>query len=214
MAEDFRATLVAKGDQEASALAGRLGDWHPEEELEGKLPDRVVVSHDGRELFIYANTREAMDGAIEAAQRVLGDVVVERRERWHDAEERWEDVDLPLPQTPEEIEAERDRLAERERAESAAHGECDWEVRIDLPDRRDAAELEERLRAEGLHATRRWKYLFVPVESEEDGHDLAERLSAEAGPEAHISVEGTVDATGRKLPFGGNVFAIFGGLGN
>src|SRR3954447_5620352 len=116
MAEDFRATLVATGDQEGSRLAGQLGEWNPEGQLEGKLPDRVVVSHEGPELFIYAKTREELERAIEAAQHALGDVVVARRERWHDAEERWEDADIPLPQTPEEEEAERQRLAERERA--------------------------------------------------------------------------------------------------
>ncbi|HEX8856685.1 MAG TPA: hypothetical protein VF752_13895 [Thermoleophilaceae bacterium] len=215
MAEDFRAVLVVEGEHEGHRLAGRLGRWDAEDELEGQLPDRVVVSHDGPELFLYANTREELDRAIEAAQRVLASSRVERVERWHDAEESWEDADRPLPQTEDEIEEEQRRLAERERAEAERRGEVDWEVRAELPSRRLAEELEEWLDAQGHPAVRRWKYVFVPVPSEEDGRELAELiLHSDAGEAASVDVEGTGAATARGRPFGGNVFAIFGGLGN
>lgn len=215
MAEDWRATLVVEGGPGGESLAGALRGWSPERELEHELPGRVVVSHDGPRLFLYATSRADLERAVDTARRALGAhgaAASVRIERWHDLEERWEDAARPLPATPEEQQAEREALAARERAESRARHAPDWDVRVDMPDRRAAIELEERLRAEGLAPIRRWRYVVVGVESEEDGDRLAERIRSEAPAGASAWVEGSVEAAERALPYG-NVFAIFGGLG-
>src|SRR2546423_822907 len=96
----------------------------------------------------------------------------------------------------------------------------DWRVHVrlgehrhalELPHRRDAAELEERLEAEGLPVTRRWRYLLVGALNEEEANELAERLRAEAPPGSEVTVEGTFEAVRSRVP---NPFAFLGGLGN
>jgi hypothetical protein len=217
MAEDWRATLVFEDEQEEhESLIDRLRGFRPEKELEEELPSRVVVSHDGPELFLYADTRSELERALTVAKRVLSDegtVSGGRIERWHDIEERWEPASEPLPDTPAEEQEERDALAARERAESRVHGAPEWQVRVDLPDRRAATALEERLQADGLRPLRRWRFIVLGVDSEEDGQRLADRIRALAPEGSGVWVEGSLGSAERSRPFG-NVFAVFGGLGN
>ena len=53
-------------------------------------------------------------------------------------------------------------------------------MRLDLPSHGAAVELADKLEAEGIPTTRRWKYLLVGAADEDDANDLAKRLETEA----------------------------------
>src|SRR5947208_5436074 len=163
MAEDWRVHVRLGEHRHALELTERLEAAELERDAMKRLGGRIVVSRDGPELFLYAET----ESAAREAERVVRSVLEEHGHaaevdlrRWHPDSEEWEPVGEPLPQTEDEREAERDELMEREASESAAEGFSEWEVRVELAHRRDAAKLEERLEAEGLPVTRRWRYLL------------------------------------------------------
>jgi hypothetical protein len=214
MAEDWRVHVRVGEQQHAIDVVERLEATDLEHDVMQRLGSRVVVSRDGPDVFLYADTEEA---AAEA-QRVITALLDEHgysgdvdRRRWHPDAEDWKPADVPLPQTEEEHEAERQELMERETAESAEEGFPEWEVRIELPHRHDAVDLEKRFQAEGLRCTRRWRYLFVSAPNEEQANDLAERLRNEAPEGSSVTVEGTYEAVRSRVP---NPFAFLGGLGN
>ena len=150
---------------------------------------------------------EAVVRALLAEHGVEAQISVDR---WHDLEQRWEDESVPLPQTEAEREAERERLEQTEEAESRASGRALWEVRMELPSHGSTRELADRLEADGLHVIRRWTFLLVGADSEDDARELAERLRDEA-PDAAVHVEPSPpDTIAEVAP--GNPFAIFGGL--
>src|SRR5204863_116014 len=81
--------------------------------------------------------------------------------RWHPVEERWEAADAPLPQTLEEERAEHARREEEEREESREQGYPEWEVRLTLPNHREARALADRLESEGIPLVRLWRHLLI-----------------------------------------------------
>ncbi len=105
MSDDWRLRIELADEDEAADLAERLSKFDLPHELQASFRDRVVVSHDGSEVFCYADTREQA----EAAERAIGALASERGwhvapelHRWHPAAERWEDPDAPLPQSESE----------------------------------------------------------------------------------------------------------------
>src|SRR5262249_42678962 len=97
--------------------------------------------------------------------------------------------------------------------EDAAEDRMDeWEVQIVLPDHQSTKELAKQLEGEGIKLLRRWRFLVIPVASEDDGNALADRLRGEVSTEAKIAVEGSygrVVADNPRL----SAFSLFGGLG-
>lgn len=215
MPEDWRVKVTFDEEQQGHHLSGWLSGHQQEEDLARRLRGRVVVSQDGPELFLYADTREQAEAVIQVVRTFLAEyqasAEIELR-RWHDIEERWEDADAPVPHTDAERERERDRLAEEERAESLADGTDEWEVQVTLPDHHSMRELAERLEGEGMDVHRRWRYLVIPVASEEDGSELAARIRSKAPADAEVNVEGTYGAVVARVP-GAGAFSLFGGLG-
>jgi hypothetical protein len=216
MAEDWRVRVEFEEAEHGHTLSGFLRDQHDlERDLAERLRGRVVVSQDGPRLFLYAETRDQAEAAIEVVRSFLSQYEAEADiglTRWHEAEERWEDPSVPLPGTPEELRAERERLTGTERAESASDDMDEWEVQVVLPDHRSTRALAHQLESEGLKPLRRWRFLLIPVPSEDDGNELAERIRAEAPADAKVAVEasyGEVVAANPRL----SAFALFGGLG-
>ena len=215
MAEDWRVKVVFDDEDHRHHLMGFLRDHDLEEDLAKRLRGRVVVSQDGPILFLYADTRDQAEAAIDVVRNFLAEHSVKADidlTRWHEAEERWEDPSVPLPRTPEEEAAERERLAKAEREESAEYEWDEWEVQVELPDHRSTKAFADKLEAEGLKPLRRWRYLVVPAPSEEDAAELAERIKAEVPEGAKVAVEGTEGATVASNPRL-SAFALFGGLG-
>ncbi len=107
--------------------------------------------------------------------------------------------------------AEHEELIAAERQQLEETGEPEFEVRVDLPSHREAVHFAEQLRAEGLPAVRRWKYLVVGAADEDSAKALATRLEGEAPAGSKVTVEGSGQVAYAERP--ANPFAVFGGLG-
>jgi hypothetical protein len=211
VADDWRLTATL-GDEDARRLLERLREHEVDDAVRHRLGGAVAVSGEGNTVYAYADTADAIHEAEGLVRNVLAENGVEaavRVDRWHDLEQSWEDESVPLPQTESEREAERDRFEQTEESESRAKGRALWEVRLELPSHGRTRELGDQLEQEGLNVIRRWTFLLVGAESEDDARELAGRLQAEA-PDATIQVEPSGEMVAEVSPR--NPFAIFGGL--
>ncbi|MFN8217671.1 MAG: hypothetical protein U0R71_13845 [Solirubrobacterales bacterium] len=214
MNDDWRLQLQAADEGEALLLVERLGGPGPGHTLGTAFDDKVIVSREGAQVFLYAATREQVEAAGELAAKLAGEnewQVSSSLSRWHHESERWEDPDEPLPASAAERQAEHEELVSEERAEVAAGATPQWEVRVDLPSHGDARRFAEQLESEGIPRVRRWKYLVVGAADEDTARALASRLEAEAPAGSEVTVEGNERAVYEEQP--PNPFAIFGGLG-
>jgi hypothetical protein len=213
MNDDWRVRIDLHQDGIADRLAERLESSELEHDLESSFHDRVVVSRDGAELFCYAGTREQADRAANLIRSLAAEngweVDLELR-RWHPTAEEWEDPDKPLPQSDDERLAEHQELMRTEREEAQARGFPEFEVRVECPSRRAAAELAQKLREEGMPSVHRSSYLLVGALDEDSANALAERLRHEAPAGSTVRVEGTGRAALAEQP--SNPFAFMGGL--
>jgi hypothetical protein len=208
MNDDWRVQL----DVDSDTVLDDVREIEVAHEARGALGDRVIVTHDGDTLFAYASTAEEA----REAERVLRERLADRGlgasgelTRWHPDSETWEPAGEPLPATPAERSAEHEVVEEREREESEARGLDQWEVRVELEGHRETVELAERLEAEGMHLVRRWKFIVVGAETEDEANALAERIRGEAPPGTEVIAEGSQAAAWAQL----HPFSVFGGLG-
>jgi GGDEF domain-containing protein len=192
MADDWRVTATLHEDGLVERLLDRLRRHDVEDEVIARLGGRVVVSSGPAHVFVYADS----EAAARTAERLLHEVCAAQGleaeleiHRWHPIEERWEDASVPLPHTEAEREAERERLEKAEIEESQRSGLAEWEVRVELGSHDEAAELAARLASEGMKPVRRWKYLVVGANNEDEANELAERLRREAPAAIAVTVE-------------------------
>jgi hypothetical protein len=184
-----------------------------EHDLSTAFHDRVIVSRDGTRIFLYSGTREQAELArkliVELDQEHDWNATIDFK-RWHPEADQWEDPDKPLPETDAArlVEHEEVIAAERKRVEES--GEPEYEVRVDFPSHDEAEQFADRLRAEGLPAVHRWRFLLVGATDEDSAKALAERIRGEA-PNSTVKVEGTLRAIYSERPR--NPFAFLGGLG-
>ena len=191
MAEDFRLTVTFPDDS-GTDLAASLSEHELEDEARKKLGAGISVSADGPNVFLYADTRDAADGAKGIVETILekeGATAAITLARWHPLAEEWEPVDAPMPQTAAEREAEHEKLEAQDTADSLTSGYAEWEVLVALPSHGDAVELAERLESEGIPVTRRWKHLIVGADDEDEANALAARLRDEAPTGSEFTVE-------------------------
>jgi hypothetical protein len=214
MNDEWRLRIDVQGERDAGSLTERLNAAELEHELSEAFHDRLIVSGDGPRVFVYAGTREQAErarGLIGDLAKTHGwDLVIELT-HWHPEAEAWEDPELPLPASDAARVVEHEELIAAEREQLAATGEPEFEVRVDLPSHREAVRFAELLRAEGLPAVRRWKYLVVGATDEDAARALATRLEGEAPEGSKIAVEGSGQVAYAERP--ANPFAVFGGLG-
>lgn len=210
MNDDWRVRIDLHDHGHAHHLLEHLDSSELEHRLESSFADRVAVSREGSELFLYAGTREQAERAAELARSLADEhgweVACELR-HWHPTAEEWEDPDAPLPSTETEQAAEHAEMIEAERNEP----DPDFEVRVECDSREAARELADRLRQEGLPNVQRSHYVLVGSRDEDSANALAERLKAEAPPGSIVTAEGTYRYVAESV--GPNPFAIFGGLG-
>jgi hypothetical protein len=214
MNDDWRLRIDLREEGIAHALSERLAASELEHELETSFAERVIVSNDGPELFLYTGSREQAQAAESLVRSVAAqrewDVTFELA-RWHPEAEAWADPDVPLPATESEREAEHAALISRERAESAELGHPAFEVRVECRSERDCAEFAQRLESEGVPVVRRGRYLVVGAADEDAAQALAERFHQEAPEGSSVLAEGTIPGVYAGSPL--NPFAVFGGLG-
>jgi hypothetical protein len=214
MNDEWRLQIDVQGEREAGSLTERLGAAELEHELSEAFHDRLIVSGEGSRVFVYAGTREQAESAggliAKLAQRHDWALDTELT-HWHPEAEEWKAPDRPLPADDAAKVAEHEELIAAEREQLAASGEPDFEVRVGLRSHREAARFAELLRAEGLPAVRRWKYLVVGAADEDSAKQLAARLEGEAPSGSKVTVEGSGQVAYAERP--ANPFAVFGGLG-
>ena len=212
VAEDWRVTVTLEDAEHVVPLLKELHEHPLENELPTGAAGRVAVSSDDNKLFLYADTRWTAQAAQDIVGRLAADrgLTAELRlDRWHPVEERWEDATVPLPSDEEGIEREHERFEEEEDAESQASGVGSWEVRVEFPSHHAAAAFAKREEADGWPIVRRWKYVLLGANDEDEARELAENLQSEF-PDATIHVE---PGTGSAWEWSGDrPFAIFGGL--
>jgi hypothetical protein len=198
--DDWRVTVTLHDEAHVGRALRSLREHEVEDDVRRRLGHRVAVAADGPRMFVYAGT----EGAAREADKVVRQVMAQRGlgadfalDRWHPVEQEWQDADVPMPQTHEELQAEHRRLEAEETRESLATGHALWEVRVELPSHHDAAALAERLQAEGRSVIRRWKFLVLGANDEDDARDLARVIKQEAPSAASVEVQ----ETGPLLPF-------------
>lgn len=210
MAEDWRVKITLADDAGGRSLTDRLAAPQLEREAHELLGQRIAVSRDGADVFLYAETETAARAAEHVAQRLLAEHGVDVPvvlDRWHPEAEEWQPATRPLPATPEERAAEHERMISREDADTAARGYPRWEVRVELGSRHEAHELSERLDAGGVPHVRRWRYVLVGAVDEDAARALEQRLRDVAPAGSRVSVEGTFTELEHENPF-----AVFSGI--
>jgi hypothetical protein len=198
--DDWRVTVTLHDEEHVGRALQSLREHEVEDDVRRRLGHHVAVSAGGPRIFLYAGTEQAA----READRVVRQVMAGRGvgadfalDRWHPIEEEWQDADLPMPQTEGQRQAEHERLEADETRESLATGHAQFEVRVELPSHHDAVALAERLQAEGRPAIRRWKYLVLGANDEDDARDLARVIAREAPAATSVQVE----EAGPLLPF-------------
>jgi len=190
---DWRVTVQLREGGQAGRAVEHLSAHKVEGEAHERLGGRVMVGSDGRDgLFLYTHSQDAAATARQSVSELLAshgmraDYTVER---WHPVEEGWEPADVGLPDTPAEVEAERERLDVEETSESLAAGHAMFEVRVQLPSHRESVALAARLKAEGYSVVRRWRFLVVGANNADQAEEFAAKVRAEAPADAVVSTE-------------------------
>jgi hypothetical protein len=195
MSDNWRIRVELPEEGYVSSLLDRLGlDLGSDEakrlakELEGH---RLAVSRDDDVVFVYAESQGQAEQARRLVDAELADDGIDGQaqvERWLPEEERWSGE--PPQETWEQEELRR--------------GYAPWEVRVELDSHEEADQLADSLEQAGFDVVRRWRYLIVGTETEEQARELARRVHGEAEPGG--------EAVWEVAPQ--NPFALFGGLGS
>jgi hypothetical protein len=191
--DEWRVEVALDEEQHGESLSEGLHNLQLDNEARKRLGGNVIVTRDGRFLFLYAWHEESA----REAERILRDLMEEdkltgqvRLMRWHPVAEDWKDADEELPEdeaaVAEEMRA-HDQEGHRDRVQ---YGEYPWEVVIGLPHLRDTLAVANKLRDEGLPVKRRFSYLLVGADTEEGAVELGKRLEGEVPEGSHIGIRG------------------------
>jgi hypothetical protein len=197
---DWRVTISLKSQDHVEQARQSFSAKEVEQDVRHRLGRNIVVGSGDSQIFLYAGTELAAGEAERTARDVLGQQGIEAEfaiDRWHPIEEEWRSPDVALPQTEAERQAEHQRLEDAETADSLAAGTAQWQARVELGSHRDAVTLATALQGEGLPVVRRWRFLIVGANNEDDAQVLADHIRQVAPPEAQVSAE----PAGVRLPF-------------
>lgn len=190
--EDWRVEAELDDEEQGYSLSERLRALDLDDDARSRLGERVVVSRDGSQLFLYA----ANEAQAREAERVIRDLANRDNlsaeistSRWHPVEQAWKDASIPLPTSPESIEDELARREDADEEEAERTGSWNWHLRVELPHRGDAVDLVDTLESEGLRVHRRWRYVTVDLATEEAARELADRLAETAPDGTELTVE-------------------------
>jgi hypothetical protein len=190
--DDWRVTVSLAGQAQVEQARRALSGHEVEEDVRRQLGRTVAVGAGDSQIFLYAGTEIAAMEADRVAREVLGQHGVQAEfalHRWHPIEEQWESPDVAMPQTEAERQAEHQRLEDAEAAESLAAGFGRWQARVEFPSHREAVALARKLEGEGRAVVRRWKFLIVGADNEDDVRELAGQIRREAPPDAVVRIE-------------------------
>jgi hypothetical protein len=212
MSDDWRLQVDFRDDGMVDALQDRLDAEELEHDLSEAFQDRVIVSRNDTTIFLYTGDRDQAERARALVEKLAREgeeeIEIDFR-RWHPIAEDWKPADEPLPDEPDEEQAERQEAIQREMKETEERGQPEFEVRIDVPSREEAKRFAEQLRAEGLSVVHRWKFLLVGAVDEEHARELANRIRTEAPAGSQVIAQGTLQSTYAQVR---RPFAFLGGL--
>jgi hypothetical protein len=191
--DEWRVEVALDKEQHLDSLSDRLHELQLDNEAQKRLGGSVMVTRDGRFLFIYAWHEE---GAQEA-ERVVKNLMQNdklagqvRLMRWHPVAEEWKDAAEELPEAEAALADEMHEAEEEGSQEASRYGEYPWEVVIDLPHIRDGHAIAEKLRGEGLPVKRHFRYLLVGATSEDKAIEIGKRLEGEVPEATRFGVRG------------------------
>jgi len=200
---DWRVTISLSGPAHVERAKRSLSEHEVEEHVHRRLGRNIAVGAGDSQIFLYAGTEIAARQAEQAARDVLAQHDIQADfalHRWHSIEEEWENPDVAMPQTEAERQAEHQRLEDEETAESLATGIAQWQARVELPSHHQAVALAGKLRSEGRAVVRRWRFLVVGANNEDEARELAEQIRQGAAPGATVHAE-RADAFVPFMPF-------------
>jgi hypothetical protein len=190
--DDWRVTISLVGQAQVEQAQRALSEHEVEEDIRRQLDRTIAVSAGDSQIFLYAGTEIAATEAEQVARDMLAQHGIQAEfalHRWHPIEEQWESPDVAMPQTEADRQAEHQRLEDSETAESLAAGIGRWQARVEFPSHREAVALARKLESEGLAVVRRWKFVIVAADNEDDIRNLAGQIGREAPPDAVIRIE-------------------------
>jgi hypothetical protein len=213
MAEDWRITVTLADATGVAPLLQVLHEHRADHELEVPAGERVAVSAADDRVIMYADTRWSAEAAEDVVRKLATENGLDvglQLDRWHPEEERWEDARAALPETDAEHRAEHERREADETADSEATGIADWDVRVEFKTHHEAVEFAKREEENGQSVVRRWKFVLLGANDEDDANTLAARLAQELPPGAVVHAEPGSGVAWEFTP--SNRFAVFGGL--
>ena len=190
--DDWRVTISVSGQAQAGRAQRSFSLHEVEEDIRRQVGRTIAVGADERQIFLYAGTESAARDAERIARDVLaqdGITAESAVHHWHPIEEQWENPDVPMPQTQAERQAEHQRLADTETAESLATGIAQWQVRVEFGSHRETVALARKLENEGRAVVRRWKFLIAGASNQDDARELAGQIRRDAPPDATVTAE-------------------------
>ena len=191
--DDWRIRIELPDEEGARGLLERLGLAHSDaDELAEELRDeRLAVSQDGNNVFVYAASGMQAEQASRIVERELQEAGIAPTrlltEHWLRDEDRWDD-EPPQPDIEEDL---------------LRRGYAPWEVRVECKSLEEAHDLAEQLRDEGYGVSRTFTYVIAGTENRDQAVELARRVHGEVEPGGELVYE--------VQPR--NPFAVFGGLG-
>jgi hypothetical protein len=197
---DWRVTISLADPSLLEQAQQSFSGHEVDQDVRRQLGHSIAVGAGDSQLFLYAGTELAARDAERIAREVLARQGIQAEfalHRWHPIEEDWETPDVAMPRTDAERQAEHQRLEDAETAESLATGVAQWEARVEFPSHHEAVALADKLRSEGRTVIRRWRFLVVGANNEDDARELAEQIRREAPPDATVRAE----HSGVHLPF-------------
>jgi hypothetical protein len=197
---DWRVTISLPSQAHAEQARRSFSEQEVEQDVRERLGHNIVVGLGDCQIFLYAATELAAVEAERTARDVLAQLGIQAEfavHRWHPVEEEWRSPDVALPRTEAERQAEHQHLEDAETAESLATGTSQWQARAELGSHREAVALADTLHGEGHTVVRRWKFLVVFANNEDDARALAEHIRQEAPPGTQVFAE----PSGVRLPF-------------
>jgi len=194
--DEWRVEIALDEEHNGAKLGDALHHLKLDNEARKLLGGSVIVTRDGRFVFIYAWHQESAQEAERVVKNLMQDQKLAGQVQlmhWHPVAEEWKDASEPLPDDEAER-AQEMHEAEHEGSEEAhRYGEYPWEVVIGLPHVRDGHALAEKLRGEGLPVKRHFRYLLVGAPSEDKAVEIGERLEGETPEGARIGIRGNPD---------------------
>ena len=194
--DEWRVEVALDQEQNGATLSDALHHLQLDNEARKLLGGSVIVTRDGRFVFVYAWHDESAQEAERVVKNLMNDEQLAgevRLMRWHPLAEEWKDASEPLPDD-EAARAQEIREAEQEGStEAKRYGEFPWEVVIDLPHIRDTLPFAKKLQEEGLPVKRHFSYLLVGAPSEDKAIELGKRLEGEVPEGSHVGVRGNPD---------------------